>query len=242
MRRCLILTAHVEGAEHLQINPADFEEIIAADGGLAIAKTLRIRPTKIIGDFDSSEWQEKNAEIPAKPLRGSAKTPFSAEQEAASFDRTEADPLIVLPREKDMTDSEAAIDLAIARGYRNIVVLGGLGGRFDHTMGNIGLLAKSLNSVDWLEYQDGYNRVFMRGPERFSVEKGRFQYLGLIAYGGTVSGLTLENVKYPLTNAVLTDDTTLGVSNEILGDRPEAQAEISFRSGRLLVIQSNDIH
>lgn len=242
MRRCLILTAHVEGAEHLQINPDAFDDIIAADGGLAVAKTLGIRPTKIIGDFDSSEWQEKNAEAPAKPLPGSAKTPFSAEQEAASFGRTEADPLIVLPREKDMTDSEAAIDLAITRGYRNIVVLGGLGGRFDHTMGNIGVLAKSLNSVDWLEYQDGYNRVFMRGPGTFSVGKGRFHYLGLIAYGGPVSGLTVKNVKYPVTNVTLTDATTLGVSNEILGDSPESTAEISFRSGRLLVIQSNDIH
>lgn len=205
MKRCLILTAHLERPEDLKIDPTEFEAVIAADGGLVQADKLGITPTQIIGDFDSTE-------------------------------RPEAEHLIVLPREKDMTDSEAAVDLAVSRGYRNIVVLGGLGGRFDHTMGNVGLLAKTLNSVDWLEFQDGQNRMFMRGPGKVTVDRGRFHYLGLIAYGGSVEGLMVQNVKYPLHDFTLRDDTTLGVSNEILGDH----ADISLRSGRLLVIQSND--
>lgn len=206
MKRCLILTSHIEGAERLTVNAADYDAVIAADGGLTWAEKLGLAPTQIIGDFDSTG-------------------------------RPDAEHLIVLPREKDMTDSEAAIDLAVSRGYRDIVVLGGLGGRFDHTMGNVGLLAKTLDSVDWIEFQDGYNRMFMKGPGEFTVKRGRFQYLGLIAYGGFVEGLTLQNVKYPLTDFTLRDDTTLGVSNEILDDR----SEISFRRGKLLVIQSNDI-
>lgn len=209
MKRCLIVTAYLEGAEHLSVNPSEFDEIIAADGGQVHAKTLGLSPTQYIGDYDSSA-------------------------------RPKADHLILLPREKDMTDSEAAIDLAMSRGYRNIMVLGGLGGRLDHTMGNIGLLAKTLNSVDWLEFQDGYNRMFMRGPGNFSVERGRFQYLSLIAYDGPAKGLTVENAKYPLSGFTLRDDTTRGVSNEILGSRPEDRAEISLREGKLLVIQSNN--
>lgn len=205
MRRCLILTSHLEGAELLTVHSEDFDEIIAADGGLVQAQKLGIRPTRIIGDFDSAE-------------------------------RPEAEHLVILPREKDMTDSEAAIDLALSLGYRHIVVLGGLGGRFDHAMGNVGLLAKALSSADWLEFQDGYNRMFMKGPGRFAVERDRFQYLGLIAYGGSVEGLTVKGAKYPLNNFTLRDDTTLGVSNEILGDK----AQIEFRKGKLLVIQSND--
>jgi thiamine pyrophosphokinase len=149
----------------------------------------------------------------------------------------EVDGVIKLPVEKDMTDSEAAIDLAAAQGFDEITVLGGLGGRFDHTMGNLGLLAKYCGKLTRLELVDGQNRVFMMAPGKISIPKSRFPYLGVISYGGTASGVTLRGVKYPLTDYLLTNATTLGVSNEIIAD----SAEISFTDGRLLIILSRDV-
>ncbi len=203
-RSCLIITSHIDHAEHLVIDPTVYDEIIAADGGNAWAETLGITPTRYIGDYDSGT-------------------------------RPEDPDAVILPCEKDMTDSEAAIDWAVSLGITRITVLGGLGGRFDHTMGNIGMLAKYLSEQYVLEYMDGSNLVRMKGPGTHVVSKDSYHYLGLIAYGGPVTGLTVTGTKYPLQDFTLTDDTTLGVSNEILQD----SAELSFTGGKLLVIQSN---
>jgi len=207
MKSCLILTSHIEGIERLQVRQSDYDAVLAADGGYVRAEELGLVPDAFIGDYDSSDPPQSDGET------------------------------VFLPREKDMTDSEAAIDLALSRGYDRIFVLGGLGGRFDHTMGNVSLLLKYQNSADWLEFKDGFNRVFLAGPGTCSVPADRYQYLGLIAYGGPVCGLTVQGTKYPLSDFTLPDDTTLGVSNEIQGER----AELSFSEGRLLVIQSNDM-
>ena len=145
--------------------------------------------------------------------------------------------VIRLPTEKDMTDSEAAIDLAVSRGSDDITILGGLGGRFDHTMGNIGMLAKYCKKSVRLVLLDGQNCVFMITPGSIRIPKSSFKYLGIISYGGCAENVTLRGVKYPLTDHYLTNETSLGVSNEITEDA----AQISFTSGRLLIILSNDI-
>lgn len=145
--------------------------------------------------------------------------------------------IIVLPMEKDMTDSEAAIDLAASKGFRRITVLGGLGGRLDHTMGNLGMLAKYCGKLDRLVFVDGQNCVFMMMPGTIRVPANPYPYMGIISYGPFARNVTLRGVKYPLTGHFLTNDTTLGVSNEIVEDA----ATISFTEGRLLVILSRDI-
>ena len=144
--------------------------------------------------------------------------------------------VIKLPAEKDMTDSEAAIDLAVSQGYDHIVVLGGLGGRFDHTMGNIGILSKYCGKLSHLALTDGQNYVSMASPGRVTIPRGDYTYLGVISYGGAAKSVTLKGVKYPLTDYLLSDSTTLGVSNEII----EETAEISFTEGKLLLILSRD--
>lgn len=152
-----------------------------------------------------------------------------------SMKKPERDDLILLPIEKDMTDTEAALDLAYSRGMRDITILGGLGGRFDHTMGNIGLLRKYLGRAK-ITLLDGQNAVTMVLPGKYPLPKDDHHYLGLIACSAEVAGLTISGVKYPLSGYTLTPDTTLGVSNEIIS----SSAELTFRSGILLIIRSND--
>ncbi len=145
--------------------------------------------------------------------------------------------VIKLPMEKDMTDSEAAIDLAVSLGFTEITLLGGLGGRFDHTMGNIGMLAKYCEKPENLMITDGQNCVFMIPPGAVTVPRSHYTYMGVVSYGPAAENVTLRGVKYPLTNHYLTNQTTLGVSNEIT----ETEAQISFTKGMLLIILSKDI-
>lgn len=146
--------------------------------------------------------------------------------------------LIKLPCRKNMTDSEAAIDLAIEDGCTDITILGGLGGRFDHTMGNIGMLAAYTGKIPHIEILDGWNRVFIADPGTVRVSRHGFKYISIIAYGSEVTGITLRQVKYLLDDYTLSNETTRGVSNEIEDDCEEAV--ITHRTGRLLIIQSND--
>lgn len=154
-----------------------------------------------------------------------------------SMDVPENLDVIKLPMEKNMTDSEAAIDLAVEKGYNSIDIVGGLGGRFDHTMGNIGMLAKYCGRLSHLALIDGQNYVFMLEPGTIRIPKNHYKYMGVISYGDSVPDVTLRGVKYPLSGHFLTNSTTLGVSNEIVAD----VASVSFTSGRLLIILSNDI-
>ena len=205
MKNFLIITAHVEGLNYIDICQNQYDCVICADGGLEIAGSLGLTPDLLIGDYDSGQLPE-NREV------------------------------IRLPMEKDMTDSEAALDLAVSEGGENIIILGGLGGRFDHTMGNIGLLAKYCGRLHELAFVDGYNRVSMLEPGCYDIPKNNYRYMGLIAYGGSVKDLTLRGVKYPLTKYPLRDDTSLGVSNEITA----SAASLRFSAGRLLLVFSDD--
>lgn len=207
MKTGLIVTAHVEGKAHINLDESAFDEIICADGGWNAARDLRLHPTFYIGDYDSSS-------------------------------RPDVDHLVVLPCRKNMTDTEAALDLAYEKGCRSITILGGLGGRFDHTMGNIGDLAFWSGKLEHAEILDGWNRVIIREPGTVKIGRNGFKYLSIIAYGGEVTGLTLKNVEYPLDNFTLTNETARCVSNEICENRSEAI--ISHRTGRILIIQSND--
>ena len=153
-----------------------------------------------------------------------------------SMEKPERDDLILLPRVKDLTDSEAALNLAVENSCTDITVLGGLGGRFDHTMGNVGLLLKHLNMGVSVELVDGQNRVTMLAPGTYEVPANEYKYFGLIAYGNEVEGLRISGAKYPLDGYTLTNDTTLGVSNEVTADA----ATVSFTSGHLLLIRSKD--
>ncbi|MDD6154389.1 MAG: thiamine diphosphokinase [Eubacteriales bacterium] len=221
MKRAIIITGYIEGPEDIKsrldsYHPAkgtcalsrlaDETEVICADKGWKYAPTLGFTPDYYIGDYDSSEKPPKT------------------------------DNITLLQCEKDDTDTEAALNLALDHEADDVLILGGLGGRFDHTMGNIGILYGYTKKFRKLELMDGRNKVFMALPGDITVHKDGYKYLGIFAYGGRALGVTLEGFKYPLTDYDLDCDTSLGVSNEILGE----SARISLKEGALLIVQSND--
>ena len=105
-------------------------------------------------------------------------------------------------------------------------------------MGNIGMLASFTGKIRHIEILDGWNRVFIADPGTVRVKRNGFKYISIIAYGSSVTGITLRQVKYLLDDYTLSNETTRGVSNEIAND--EEEAVITHKTGRLLIIQSND--
>lgn len=142
--------------------------------------------------------------------------------------------VVRLNPEKDYTDTHIAVMEALGRGYRDITILGGSGTRLDHTLSNIGLL-------EYIAHHGGRGRLINENNIVTVITKdtefypGEGKYISLIPIG-TVTGVTLENLKYPLWEAVLTFDNSIAVSNEFVGK----SATVRLKEGSLIVIMSDD--
>lgn len=207
---CLILLSYMECVtpEMAQDLAETADYIIAADGGQNRAREFGLQPDCVIGDFDSTTLNE-------------------------DFDCL----YITYPAEKDLTDTEAALTHALEKGCRNVILLGGMGGRLDHTMGNIGLLDKYYSSFDHMEFIDGKNRMeLLRDSDRTLKRDVRYKYFGLVSLNEEASGIDIRGAKYELTGASLERASTLGVSNEFSEDT----VEIYVREGTLLIVRSAD--
>ncbi|WP_299295828.1 thiamine diphosphokinase [uncultured Mobiluncus sp.] len=238
--RCLVVVGGVQGLRALCADDWDFsvyELVICGDSGQDVARALGIVPDVYIGDFDSSPRPAGQAEFADGRTRSPevlAAVPVAPPSQAVPGDGVE---VIILPAAKEVTDSEAAVDLAYSRGYRHIDVIGGLGGRLDHTLGNLGILAKFAHTPARLRWIDGYNMVSLVGPGTHMVPRNDYQYFGLIPFDGDVEGLTLTGTRYLVEDFTLVRGSTRGVSNEITGQF----ATVSFTSGRLLMVSSRDL-
>lgn len=207
---CLILLSYMEcvAPDMAQELAESADYIIAADGGQNRAREFGLQPDCVIGDFDSTTLNE-------------------------DFDCL----YITYPAEKDLTDTEAALTHALEKGCRNVILLGGMGGRLDHTMGNIGLLDKYYSSFDHMEFIDGKNRMeLLKNSGRTLKQDAQYKYFGLVSLNAEASGIDIRGAKYELTGASLERASTLGVSNEFSEDT----VEIYVREGTLLIVRSAD--
>ena len=208
--RCVILSAGpVEDAGRLRglLRPDDW--VIAADGGLRLAQRLGVRPAAVVADFDSY-----TAELPPDA----------------------ADEIVRLPVCKDGTDTMAAARLGLERGYASFLLLGCTGGRLDHTMGNIAVLLYLLEQGAEAWLVDEHSGVRMLYPGEFTLPLHKDCRFSLLPYAGRVEGITVQSAAYPLKDAVLQPDDTLGISNEFL----EKDVQISFKAGILMVFLAKD--
>lgn len=140
--------------------------------------------------------------------------------------------------EKNETDMEMALKWALDQD-RHVRIIGATGGRLDHFMGNVQLLAspKVMDHPFEIEIFDEQNRIRILKSGEWNVNNDEsFPYLSFIPITPAVKGLTLHGVKYPLNDHDLTFGSTLTVSNEFI----EAFASISFRTGILMMIRSKD--
>ena len=176
---------------------------VYCDGGLKHAEELGRKPDLIVGDFDSCEKPETDTET------------------------------IVLPCEKDDTDTVYAVKEAVRRGFREFLLIGVVGERFDHTFGNISVLLylDSLGIPACI--LDDYSEMRIISRETAEV-KGDCSWFSLLNISGTAKGITIRGAKYPLTDGEITSEYQFGISNEVL---PGETACISVREGRLLLVK-----
>ncbi|MCI8584319.1 MAG: thiamine diphosphokinase [Lachnospiraceae bacterium] len=194
----------------------NYDHIIAVDGGLGFCMEQKIRPTRIVGDFDT---------LPPKILKWY--------REHTKIEIRKYNPV------KDATDTQIAVELALELGSQEITILGGTGTRLDHVLGNIQTLYMALEKGVDCRILDGHNRIRLI-RERWVIKRAEQYgtYFSLIPYTEEVYGVTLKGAKYPLRDYHFTIFGTgsLGVSNEIM----EEQVEISIKKGILILIESKD--
>lgn len=141
---------------------------------------------------------------------------------------------LVLPAEKDDTDTQFAAREALRRGAEEVVILGGLGGRLDHTLANCQTLLFLAENGVRAVLADEENEVMGFVPGTYGIPRREGWYLSVFSAGDAAEGVTLEGVKYPLREYTLTNAFPLGVSNEFAG----RDAVVRFARGRLIVVLS----
>ena len=143
---------------------------------------------------------------------------------------------VIYPNEKDQTDMELAVNEGINRGYGYFLILGCLGGRFDHSYANLQLLVY-LNKIGLnAALADENNIIMSLRNTSTEIPKRAGCKISIFAWGGDAMGVSIAGVKYPLKGHTLLRNSSLGVSNEFRDDT----AQVSVENGTILVIISRD--
>lgn len=177
--------------------------VIAADGGYDQLRAWGISPHLAVGDFDSL-----------------GRAP-------------EGVPTLRFPPEKDDTDMMLAVQEGLKRGCGRFLLYGGLGGRLDHTLANLHILAflARKHIPAFLLGPDCAITALCNGALAFSA--GYRGTLSLFAWGGAAEDVTLSGLRYPLDHGALVPDRPLGVSNEFLDGQA---AQITVGRGTVLAL------
>jgi len=185
--------------------------LIAADGGaLPLLRVGRL-PRLVIGDLDS----------------------LDAASEAHLIEHGVE--LRRFPREKDETDLELALLHAVAAGATAIDILGALGGRWDHTLANVALLAlPELRTLRARLLADRQELFLVRDSAALEGRVG--DTVSLLPLTPEARGVTTRGLLYPLEEATLRYERARGVSNVLLAP----PGWVSLRKGLLLVVHHDD--
>lgn len=205
--KAYIYTGGVIFPDNIEERPEEGDLIVAADSGYNNARLLGVRPQILLGDFDS---------LGNPPL--------------------DVPEVMQVPPEKDFTDTQIAVETAVSRGADEIVIIGGIAGRFDHALSNLAIL-ESLHQrkvrAIWL---DGQNRVRFIRDTGFILLRSQYKYFSLIALDEKVKGVSIQGCKYPLKNKTIERKLQFAVSNEIEGNC----ALITVKKGGIYIIESKD--
>lgn len=205
--KCVIVgAAEIGNYEKIKeyLEASDF--YIFCDGGLKHMESLGAEPDLIVGDFDSYPRSEA--------------VKIGAE-------------LITLPCEKDDTDTVFAVKEALARGFTDFLLVGVVGQRLDHTLGNLSVLLMLDKAGAAGKIIDDYSEMLLVSDSSAYVDDS-FSYFSVLSVGGKASGISEKNAKYAPENASISSEYQYGISNEVL---PGKTAEISVKSGRLLLLK-----
>ena len=132
---------------------------------------------------------------------------------------------------KDDSDAMLCVRRGLALGYRSFLIVGGLGGRLDHTLANIQTLLFIKNHGAKAVLCDGKYRLEVLSGDKTRVARADGK-LSVFALGGKCAGVSIHGAKYELDNGEITPDFPIGMGNDFAAD----YAEIGVERGTLLVI------
>lgn len=188
--------------------------LLAADKGMEFCYEQKISPDYIMGDFDSADPKI-----------------------VSHYNSSPEVELIRFQPEKDDTDMELAVRKAITLGSDKIYVLGALGGRMDHCIANIHLLKLAADAGVEMHLVDPQNDICLVQDRKIIKKEEQYgKYVSFLPFTDQVTGITLTGFKYPLAEYTMSRGTSIGVSNEI----QEEMAEVTVKTGILIMIQSKD--
>ncbi len=203
-KRCVIVGgADINNYKQIQEQVQETDFLIYCDCGLRHEKGIGRTPSLIVGDFDSYAKPDTDIET------------------------------MILPCEKDDTDTVFAVKEGIKRGFIEFLLIGVVGARLDHTLGNVYIL-------EMLDQQglhgiiiDDYSEMELVAAKPVYIDDS-YSYFSLLNITGTAKGIYIKNAKYPLENAEIDCEYQYGISNEVL---PGMAAEVSVSDGKLLLIK-----
>mgnify|MGYP000910997978 CR=1 FL=1 len=189
----------------------DADVLIAVDSGGNYLRDNGIIPDFLVGDFDSIN-------------------PVTLE-----FFRNSSCKVHEYPKDKDFTDTELALELAVKLNSDTIIFLGCTGTRLDHVIGNLGLLRTCIEMEISGYIKDDHNIIMLsKAPLKLTGKRG--STFSVQAFCDTVNNLSIKGAKYPLYDHKLILGDPLTISNEFLDE----EVEIYFTDGLLMVLYSRD--
>ena len=200
-------------AEQLSRHSRGHEHIICADSGAEVVMAARLLPSLVVGDFDSLD-----------PAR-------LAEVRRAGVQ------VVEYAVEKDASDVELALDQALVVNPTELTLWGGWGSRWDHSLANINLLAGLASRYPSMQIKmvDSHN-VLRFVNQELSWQGPIGSPVSLLPYSPVAEGVTSQGLHYPLLNATLWREATLGISNHLCEER----ASVMVKSGLLMLMHSYD--
>ena len=206
--RAFIYTGGTVRTEAITEHPKPDDLSIAADSGYHTAVALGERIDLLLGDFDSIGDVPRDSGIEIQQV----------------------------PAEKDYTDTQLAVEIAIDRGATDIIIIGGLTGRLDHTLSTLAILEELHARKVYGTVTDGQSRARYMKSSSTLIARSPYKYLSIIAADEVVKGVDIEGCKYPLKKATLRRCHQFAVSNEITGN----VAFIAVKKGGVYIIESRD--
>jgi thiamine pyrophosphokinase len=211
VRAAIFLNGAPDSERLIQAVADHADLVVAADGGARYAHAAGIVPDLIVGDMDSlgedlaQEIEGRGAELERHPAR------------------------------KDKMDGHLAVLAAKERGATGAEFVCAVGGEAGavFALPHILLAAerqglRSSAVADW-------GRMFVVEAGSRTVEGTVGDSVSVFPLAGPATGVTLEGMGYPLTNATLEPGDTLGFHNELVG----GEAKVSVEGGTLLVVQEH---
>lgn len=211
MRGIIISSGNFLEQKKLREIIAEGDFIICADGGISMMVDMPIRPDLIIGDLDSID------------------------SESIAYIEKNHIPILKYPEEKDETDTELALNYLMGKGFKEIIMVGVIGTRMDHTMANIFLLNRLLDKGFKGKIIDDHNEIYIV-DDYIKIKKKKSCYISLIPLSLDGIVVSIKGSYYPLKEKYIEFDSTLGISNIIA----EEYCEIIIHKGKAIIIEAKD--